>query len=115
MRAQCACFQINDPIRSIEKPGVGIPLIDCCRNSAIRARKTLHCSHSPPASDCRRDTWLIAPSSRLTANRANSIKDTECLVHSPVGSGPDHLPAPDRDIAKIADMTFGEAQSQCLV
>src|SRR5689334_14581876 len=71
--------------------------------------------HALSARDGGGDLRLVALGGRFAANPAGIVERAKRILKLPSRAVPDQPPAPFRDKAQLSPMTFGEAESECLI
>jgi hypothetical protein len=107
--------QVYRAVRRIEKPWIGVPLVDGRRKPSIGMRQAFDRIDGLCAGDRAGRFYLVALSCCLTAHPPREVPGPQRFLESPMRALPDEPLIPRGDEPKITSMTFRELEGERLV
>src|SRR4051794_33646698 len=112
MRALYPTSEIYNSVGRVQKPWIGIPLLNRGRDPPIRFRQPLDGGDGLGACKHGRKRAILAPAGRLTADSARQIEGELRVVKMPSLAIVTEPPIPGGNIAQIALVALSKAQSE---
>ena len=108
MGPRAAGREVDDALRRVQLPRIGVPLVDGCREPSIGPGQAFDSINCLGAGDCARELALIASGGRSSADFAGKVPCSQRLLELPMRTVPKEPLIPRGDKSKIGGVTLGE-------